>query len=418
MSLLSRTKKALSESGISEWRIELSETHSREYFFVKRELDTRRIKDTEKCAVTVFRADGDKKGSVKITLIPSMSPAEISSALSDAYFAASFAMNPGYEQPDPVRGKKITGKTITEDDEKKMIGALLAEPLDGAFINSAEIFFVTGKKRVISSGGTDVSWDVEAVKGEFVAQCREPEDVEHFEEFEYDVPDEASLREKTAAALRYVKDRAGAAKILKSGKYDVVLCADQLPEILSYYGSRSSAAMIYPGYSEWKKGDRVQKKGKGEMLDLTLCAVDPFSPEGIRMKDLPLLRRGILKNIHGATRFCRYLGVKPTGDYSKVRCDNPGTLSFEEMKKRPCLVTVSFSDFQADDFTGNFGGEIRLAYLIDGERVITVTGGSINGRLPECDSKLEFSTDRYRTASYEGPFAVRVPEVAVAGSGD
>ena len=91
-----------------------------------------------------------------------------------------------------------------------------------------------------------------------------------------------------------------------------LLCGDQLPEVLSYYSERAFAGMIYPHYSDWKAGDMVQKTGKGEKLDLDLLATEPFSPEGIPMKDRPLLRRGVLKTIFGTNRFCRYLGVEPT----------------------------------------------------------------------------------------------------------
>ena len=35
------------------------------------------------------------------------------------------------------------------------------------------------------------------------------------------------------------------------------------------------------------------------------------------MEDLPLLRDGKLARYHGNNRFCRYLGVEPTGAYQK-----------------------------------------------------------------------------------------------------
>ena len=81
-------------------------------------------------------------------------------------------------------------------------------------------------------------------------------------------------------------------------------------------------------------------------------------------------------------------------------------------------MTVAFSDFQTDDFTGNFGGEIRLGYLCDGKKVVPVTGGSVNGKLADAQNCLVFSTDRYRTAEYEGPYALLVKNVSVAGTDD
>ncbi len=419
MSMISRIKNALAENGIREWIISATKTDSSEYFFVKKKLDTRRAKSVGKYGVTVFVSADGKKGTTTVTVTPGIPSAEISRIIKDAAFAASFAMNPGYELPDPVRSKRRPGASaeLLGGAEKIMIDALFApDTAKDAFINSAEIFFERDEHRIVSSEGTDVRWTGGRVCGEFVVQCKKPADVEIHNIFEYGSADAEALSAKVAEALESVKDRARAEKILKSGKYDVILCGDQLPEVLSYYSERAFAGMIYPHYSDWKAGDRVQKTGKGEKLDLDLLATEPFSPEGIPMKDRPLLRRGVLKTIFGTNRFCRYLGVEPTGDYDKIGCRNRGRMSFDEMKKRPCLVTAVYSDFQCDSFTGNFGGEIRLAYLIDGEKVIPVTGGSVNGRLPECESGLVFSTDRYRTAFYDGPYAMLVKGVSVAGT--
>ena len=418
MSLMIKTRNALAACGIGEWIVSQTLTESSEYFFVKKQLDTRRSKKTEKCRVTVFRSEEDKKGSTTVVLTPGMTSSEIRKKLEDAYYAASFALNPGFELPDPARSRKKPGESaeLLGGAEKKMISALFAADRGKkAFINSAEIFFERVGHRIVSSRGTDVSWTSGRITGEFVVQCKEPEDVELYCDFEYDSADADALRAKVSEALATVSDRARAQKILKSGVYDVILCGDQLPEVLSYYAERSGSWMIYPGYSDWKTGDRVQKTGKGEKLDLTLLATEPFSDEGVPMKDRPLLRRGVLKTIHGNNRFARYLGVEPTGVYEKLGCSNRGKMSFAELKDRPCLVTASFSAFQADSYTGNFGGEIRLAYLVEGGKVTPVTGGSINGRLPECEDALVFSTDRYRTAFYDGPYALLVKGVNVAG---
>ncbi len=420
MSLINILKNALRSNGVEEWRISETRTRSSEYFFVKKQLDTRRSKNVEKYEIFVFRTDGDKKGSTAFTVTPGITKAELDAKIKDAYYASQFAMNPGYELPGRVRSRKKPGVSaeLLGGAEKDMIAALFSADKGGeAFLNSAEIFFERAEHRIISSGGIDVRWTDGRICGEFVVQCKKPVDVELHNIFEYDSPDTEALTAKVAGALRSVRDRANAQKILKSGTYDVVLCGDQVPEVLSYYKDRASAEMIYPQYSDWKAGEVIQKRGKGEKLDLTLIATRPFSDEGIPMRNRALIRRGQLKSLHGSNRVCRYLGVEPTGNYRKLGCGNKGRMSFEDMKKKPCLVTVVYSDFQMDNFTGNFGGEIRLAYLIDGNSVIPVTGGSVNGRIPLCEDNIVFSTDRYRTADYEGPYAMRVENVNVAGAG-
>ena len=107
--------------------------------------------------------------------------------------------------------------------------------------------------------------------------------------------------------------------------------------------------------------------------------------------------------------------MKPTGNYQKIVCSN-GTAPFSELKKGPCLWAVTFSDFQMDSMSGHFGGEIRLAYLIDGDSAVPVTGGSVNGSILEAQKNLTFSTDRYLSIWYDGPYAMRLTGVSVAGT--
>ncbi len=69
-----------------------------------------------------------------------------------------------------------------------------------------------------------------------------------------------------------------------------------------------------------------------------------------------------------------------------------------------------------DSFSGHFAGEIRLAYLIENGRMTPVTGGSINGSILEAQKDLVFSTDRYAEIGYDGPYAILLKNVPVAGT--
>lgn len=423
-----RIKRALKDCGISLWRINDNTEESAELFFVKKQLDTRRFKDVRKFQVTVFR-DAEKDGTpmrgfTSVTLLESMGDEQLREELKNAYYAAQFAANPTYELPDPVQAPvrekagELSESPLAESAGKMTRALFAADDQSDAFVNSAEIFIVRSKRRILSSEGTDVSYTDAKVNGEFVVQCREPEDVEIHNIFSYDSLDTEALASKVREALSFVRDRARAKRILKSGKYDIVLSGDKVASVLSYYMDRSAAHMIYPGYSTWKVGETVQGENTiGAKLDIDLCATVPYSEEGIPMEDLPLVREGILQAVHGNNRFCRYLGLKPTGQYRKGRCTNTG-VPFEELKKGPCLWAVIFSDFQMDSMSGHFGGEIRLGYLIDGDSITPVTGGSINGSLLEAQGNLQFSSDRYESANYSGPYGLRINGVNVAGTDD
>ena len=240
---------------------------------------------------------------------------------------------------------------------------------------------------VQSSAGADVSWTQAEVKGEYVVQAKEPEDVELYRDFAYTELNTEALTAQTKEALMFVKDRARAQRILKSGNYDLILTGENVETVLWFYGDRAEATMIYPGYSTWKVGDDVQGETQGERIDITMKATHPYSGEGIPMRDRKLLEGGVLRTVHGANRFCRYLGTEPTGEYHKFSCDNPGTMT-----------------------------EIRLGYLIENGRVTPVTGGSINGSILEAQRDLAFSKERYTSQRYDGPYAILLKNIAVAGT--
>ena len=417
----------MARCGVTVWRINELAEETAELFFVRKQLDTRRSKDVHKYKATVFRdvdnPEGGKplRGFTQVELLSSMDDKQLDEALKGAYYAAQFAANPYFDPADPVRAPlaEKTGELAEAPLARsagKMARALFAPDTGGdAFVNSAEIFVHRSTRRIFSSEGTDVSYTDARVKGEFVVQCKAAEDVEMYCQFEYGGLDEQALTAKVAEALSFVRDRARAKKALKSGKYDLVLSGEQVAEVLSYYKDRASASMVYSHYSTWQRGEDVQGETQGERLNLSLAADVPYSEEGIPMEDLPLLEDGKLLAYHGPNRFCRYLGVKPTGWFDILACAN-GAVPFEELKKGPCLWAVDFSDFQMDALSGHFGGEIRLAYLIGEDGSVTpVTGGSVNGSILEAQKAFAFSKERYLTAKYDGPYAVRLDNVSVAG---
>lgn len=127
-----------------------------------------------------------------------------------------------------------------------------ADTNEHAYVNSTEVFCHRTYTRILSSEGTDVSFTDAVCKGDYVVQCKSPEDVELINQFEYDDVDTDALEQGVKEYLDFVYDRACAQRVLKSGKYNVVLSGKNLAEILSYYTEKSAADMIYPGYSTWK----------------------------------------------------------------------------------------------------------------------------------------------------------------------
>lgn len=413
--------KALS---IDNYIITEARRSSAELFFIRKKLDMRRMKDVTEYEVLVFNdfeQDGSKfRGASRVILFPGMDKANIEKTLQEAYNAAAYVKNPYYElyrgEKEAVKEipSKLAEHTLAQSAEIMASALFAADTRLDAWLNSAEIFVEKKHIAITSSTGTDVSYIKYGCNGEFVAQSKEPQDVEQYFAFSYDNLDTEALTEKAVKALNTVRDRSHAKDCPKAGEYDVVLSGEHVATLLQLYAARANASMIYPHYSDWSIGTKTQGDiTTGEALNLTLMPSAPYSEDGIPMTDRLLIEKGELKCIYGSNRYCRYLGIEPTGDYRRGRLDN-GTVKFEDMKKG-CLYPVSFSDFQMDPMSGHFGGEIRLAYLYADDGVKLLTGGSINGSMFEKQGQLVFSLEKYKDASYEGPFAVRIPGVNVSG---
>lgn len=423
--MINKIKSVLAAQNIQAWIISETSKESAELFFIRKAEDMRRAKAVREFAVTVFRdfqSDGKSmRGSSAVLIQPGMSEDEIAAKIKAAYEAAEYVKNPFFELPEPHReARKAEGELAALPLEKTaeiMADALYTpDVMDDAFINSAEIFAERSRKRILTSEGADVAFSVDRVKGEFVAQCVHPKDVEMYFDFEYDVPDTLALSALSSEALTTVRDRAEAEAAPAAGNYDLILTKKHAAALLSAYAESCDASLIYAKYSPYTIGCAIQGENvTGDILNISVFPNEPFSPDGIPMPERPLIEDGKLIGIYGATRFCRYLGLEPTGSYSNIRVRG-GETPLADLKARPYLMPIAFSDFQMDAFSKRFGGEIRLAYLFDGNSVSIVTGGSVSGSLLEKQGELTFSKERYADSTYDGPYAIRIPGVSVAGS--
>ena len=424
---------SLKRLNIEEYTLNITSYKSAQMFFIKKSLDTKRAENTITYNVNVYRKfekDGkEMKGNSSVFIYNGMTDDEIDTALNRAYLAASFVCNPTYELMECTENKFTTMEsdlfnyTLEECCEKTAEALFAEDNRSDVFINSAEVFVYEYNAEIITSTGIDSGYTKRKISGEFVAQCKAPQDVETYKDFEYNSLDTEALKSKVSKTLEYTLDRAKATEAPKAGKYRVIISDSYVNDIFEYYKGRAQVGYIYAGYSTFEVGQNVQALNaegeyaeiKGDKVSMTLVPTAPISDEGVWQKELKLLDNGELKTFHGGLRFSRYLGVEPTGFFGSTTVA-PGSMSIEDMKKEPYLWVVNFSDFQLDDFTGHFGGEIRLAFLYDGEKVTPVTGGSINGSIIDSQTNMHFSKEIQRSANFTGPYAMCFEDVPVAGA--
>lgn len=401
---------------IENYLIHRIEEETAELFFIKKGLDTRRMKKIKKYQVTVYRdfmeADKPMRGSATIDLYESMSEDEMAEALKEAYYAASFVKNPYYPLLEGKEEAMVTLPTHLKDHSLEESARMMSEALyqsdhnEKAWINSAELFVTKQIVHILSSAGSKVGYTTYHVAGEFITQCQTPQDVEKYNDFYFDTLNTTALSEQVKEALETTIARANAQVTAPAGQYDVVLSGQAVQTLLEYYLTNSNVSLVYPKHSSFKVGDAVQGQNMtGDALKITLHAEVPYTSEGLPKTDHVLLENGVLQTLHGEHRLAHYLNVPSIGKFNSIQVA-PGSLPFDQMLTGNYLHIVSFSDFQMDHVTGHFGGEIRLAFYQKGDQVIPVTGGALSANIKVCQTNMYLSKEMQVLKHYEGPKAI------------
>jgi hypothetical protein len=115
-----------------------------------------------------------------------------------------------------------------------------------------------------------------------------------------------------------------------------------------------------------------------------------------------VIRNGEIVANYGSHRFAQYLGKEPTGQLGCAEVE-VGTLTDDELASAPYFRCVSMSGIQLDILSDYIGGEVRLAYYVDGDKVIPMTGISISGKLSEALNSVRFSNVKECAGRYLGP---------------
>ena len=423
--MLDRILSALGKCGIEDYHIVVKDEQSAELFFIKKELDMQRLKKVQTADVSVYHVfeEGDNRfrGVASVQVQDSLTQPEMEKLFADAYYAAGFVKNKYYDlyegtKVGMVQAKDPFGEKTLNEMVQGFAQALFAEDVyKEVFINSAEIFASRLTVHIRNSRGVDVSYNRSRVQGEFVVQCTSGQDVETYQDFSYNGWNLDAIREKARNTIELTRARARATTAPAAGEYRLILSGGYVNEFMSYYVNRASSFAIYQKYSTFSVGCDVQGgEVSKDRVNMTMKSNVPFSDEGIPMKNRELVKDGKLMMIHGGNRFAQYLGIAPTGNFDGYKVE-AGNVSIEQMKEQPYLEVVNFSDFQMDWFTGHFGGEIRLAFLYDGRTVTPVTGGSVNGNMVEAQKSRVFSKEMQVEKDFEGPKAVAMDGVSVAG---
>ncbi len=418
---------------ISGYKICETRVMSNELFFIKKNVDMDRVKNVHHFDITVYvdytEDSVDYRGSAETGIHPTMNEAEIEKAIQEAAMAAGFVKNPYYPLAKPA--KEESGRSFSNFAEEspaywmnEITKAIYKNDIyEKGGISSCEIFLDKITTRIVNSEGVDVQKEGYHCMVEFITAWKEEgEEIELYRRVDCSEFDAGLLAEEVKTMIGICREKASAENTPVLGNSNVLLTREAVKDFFSYYTSMSSGASIYNHSSTWKLGDQIQgEEVKGDKLTLTLDPFlknstdsESFDSDGFPLKPVTIIEQGELKRYSADTRYAHYLGITPTGRIGNLVVSS-GSRETEELKKEPHLMTAAFSDFTVDSMTGDFCGEIRLAWYYDGKHTVPVTGGSVTGNINMLHHEMYLSRERQKDNNFEGPKVILLKNVTVAG---
>ncbi len=432
--MLERIRKILiNQIDITGFKICETMVQSNELFFVKKNVDMDRAKNVHYFKVTVYidsEENGSKfTGSSTTNIHPTMSDAQIEEAIKETAFAAKYVKNPYFPLTKPAASYETAPESSFAKENLPYWMNMITKAIykndiyDKGGINSCEIFLNKIETRIVNSEGIDVHSVEYKCIVEFITTWKEDgEEIELYRCINCSDFDEDLFAEEVKNMITTCREKAVAGNTPALQTFPVILTREAVRDFFSYYTSKSNASSIYNQFSTWNLGDMIQgDQVKGDLITVTL---DPFlknstdssgfDGDGVALFPVTIIENGELKRYEADTRYAHYLGVAPTGSIRNVVV-NGGCKTAEELQQEPHLTTVAFSDFFVDELTGDFCGEIRLAWYYDGKSTIPVSGGSISGNINKLHHELYLSKELWKDNNFEGPLMVKLLNVTIAG---
>lgn len=401
--------------GDDEFLLKTTERKSYELFFVHKKLETVRSTSTTDKTVTVYSRHGDFKGDYTFPVYASSTEEEIIEKLRAAKEQAGKINNKTFNLPEEEEFDKeipssFADYSAEELGEKIASAVFAADTEKGGSLNATEIFIYKTRFTVDNSNGLHKSQVKRSAFVETIPTWTENGDsVEIYEAYRFTELNEKAITEEISSRMHEVQGRYRAKAPEKKLSCPVVIRTKELGSVIEALTSDVSYANVYVKGNTLNKGDSVQGEGRCDPLNVKLvhelkgsAYSSLFDGDGSAYRDVEVIKDGKIVSLYGGNRFAQYLGEKPTGNLpcAKVDC---GSLSADELKKKPYLECVSMSGIQVDLNNDYIGGEVRLAYYHDGNKCTPLTGITISGSLKTALSGIRLSDTEALDERLSGP---------------
>ena len=429
--MLLEIKKLLeNNTKISAWVINENISSSSELFFIKNKLDMNRACDTKEYHISIYvdfkENDILYKGDSIVVISASDSIEEIQTKIDDAVFYAGFVKNKWYDLPTNETNaiKKINSfknLSILKKDYEKIFNVFFKDYGYESKVNSCEIFAIEGLKRVISSKGTDVSFPYSRFIFELVTDCETGlEPVEIFNGYYLTEIDLELIEVFIKKQLSETYERSKAVRNEKLENKRVIISGNAVEEFLKFYIDQATDSSIYQKISKAKLNENFFNNSK-EKLNIVMnpylsSSINsmPVDAQGKILKPYVLYEDGVLKNLKTSARYSHYLNVDNLGNVNTFEVKG-GEVSLNEYIKDNYIEIMEFSSFIMDTNTGDFGGEFRLAKVVENGKESFITGGAISENIFDIQNEMLFSKETLVYKSSICPKAIILDNITVSG---
>lgn len=429
--MLLEIKKLLeNNTKISAWVINENISSSSELFFIKDKLDMNRACDTKEYHISIYvdfkENDILYKGDSIVVISASDSIEEIQTKINDAVFYAGFVKNKWYDLPTNESNviKEINSfknLSILKKDYETIFNVFFKDYGYESKVNSCEIFAIEGLKRVISSKGTDVSFPYSRFIFELVTDCETGfEPVEIFNGYYLTEIDLELIEVLIKKQLSETYERSKAIRNEKLENKRVIISGNAVEEFLKFYIDQATDSSIYQKISKAKLNENFFNNSK-EKLNIVMnpylsSSINsmPVDAQGKILKPYVLYEDGVLKNLKTSARFSHYLNVENLGNVNTFEVKG-GEVSLNEYIKDDYIEIMEFSSFIMDTNTGDFGGEFRLAKVVENGKESFITGGAISENIFDIQNEMLFSKETLVYKSSICPKAIILDNITVSG---
>ena len=425
--MLNKIKTILnSKKNISAWIISESKSSSAELFFVKDCLDMNRATDVHEYALNIFvdftEENVKYRGDASVLISPSDSDIELEQKIERAAFSAGFVKNKWYPLPknenkEPINVKKYNNIEDLRNNYSKIQNILFKEYPYKSKINSCELFAIEQTKRTVTSEGIDISYPFSEFTFEIVSDNnygKEP--VEIFNDYYLPNIDLERLETIVKKQLTETDGRSQALDCKKLENIRVLLSGDAVEELLFFYLSQATDKMIYMNISKVKQGEQFVNNKLNITLDPALPSslyAKPVDHEGKILEKYTLFENGKAINLRTSSQFSHYLNLENKGQISTFVVDG-GDKTYDELTSGDYIEILTFSSFLMDSTTGDFGGEFRLAKLVQDGKESYVSGGALSENIFKLQDKMMLSKELEKRTYSVSPKAIAFDNVSIA----